>query len=109
VQDNLAVVTALSGEQAHAETLGREALRLRRELAGARPDAYRPQLASTLYNLAQILLRAQPQRVDEARKLLAEAEHGYSKLAERRPDRFAAQLALVRRRRAAVEEHADGR
>ncbi|MET7401366.1 hypothetical protein ABZS66_48590, partial [Dactylosporangium sp. NPDC005572] len=49
--DNLAV---LAGDP----QVGREALRLRRELAAARPDAYRSQLAVTLFNIGGVLRAA---------------------------------------------------
>jgi hypothetical protein len=57
VLDTLAVVNERSERPKDAERFGREALKERRKLAEARPDAYPPQLANTLHNLGRILAR----------------------------------------------------
>lgn len=103
ILDNLAVVTALSGDPDDAEQLGRDALAHRRTLAAARPDAYRPQLAGTLHNVGRILAR-HDNRVD-ARTMLAESVTLYDDLAAERPNRFTAQRDIAR---AHLAEIADG-
>jgi hypothetical protein len=85
--------TDLLAASTRSEQLGREALQLRRALAKGRPDAYRPSLAATLFNLGQILAPG-----DESRSLWQDAEAIFTDLVAVAPDRFGADLARVRAR-----------
>jgi hypothetical protein len=87
--DAAGLVAALT----RSEPLGRETLCLQRSLAAARPDAYRPALAATLYNLGQILGPG-----DEAETLWRESEALFAELASADPARFGDELARVRAR-----------
>jgi hypothetical protein len=73
-----------------SEQLGREALRLRQSLAAARPDAYRPSLAATLFNLGLILGAA-----EETEALWRESEKLFTELAAADPESFGSDLARV--------------
>lgn len=74
-----------------SESLGREALRLRRSLAVARPDAYRAALAATLVNLGLILGEG-----EESRTLWQEAKTLFTALAANDPPRYGPHLEHVR-------------
>ncbi|MBK3644585.1 TIR domain-containing protein [Streptomyces sp. MBT33] len=84
VLDNLSIVTHLTGHPDEAERLGRETLALRRALAAARPDAYRSQLAGTLFNLG-LLLTENERKGAEARRLWGESLSIYETLSVHRP------------------------
>jgi TIR domain len=96
VEDTLSTLRELNDQPAEAERAGREALALRRTLAEARPDAYRPQLAGTLFNLGQILSRHGGNPV-EVRALWAESFAVFDDLAARQPGRFDEQRTRVHR------------
>ncbi|MFD5517251.1 hypothetical protein [Streptomyces sp. NPDC127066] len=87
VLDNLSIVTHLTGHPEEAEWLGRETLALRRALAAARPDAYRSQLAGTLFNLG-LLLTESEQKGAEVRQLWDESLSIYDALSVRRPGHY---------------------
>jgi tetratricopeptide (TPR) repeat protein len=95
VLDTLAVVSERSGRPKDAERFGHEALKERRKLAEARPDAYPPQLADTLHNLGRIL--AWHGDVLQARALLSESTARYDDLAARDPRRFTSKRDLARK------------
>lgn len=101
VADNLSTLLQRQGRPAEAERISRAALALRRTLAATRPDAYRPQLAGTLFNLGLILLDKQG-RTAETFELWTESESIYESLADGRPDRFGAFRARVRDRLATL-------
>jgi hypothetical protein len=75
------------------ERLGWQALDLRRSLAAARPDSYRPALAATLFNLGQILGGSK-----EAQALWRESQALFAELATADPQRFGPDLARVQAR-----------
>lgn len=87
VLDNLSILTHLTGHPEEAERLGRETLALRRALAAARPDAYRSQLAGTLFNLG-LLLTENERKGAEARHLWDESLSIYDALSVRRPGHY---------------------
>jgi hypothetical protein len=95
ITDNLSILAAATGRPAEAERLSRDALTLRRTLAAARPDAYRPQLAGTLFNLGRIL-SAHGRDQAEVRRLWEESVVIFETLAVERPGRFALQRDRVR-------------
>jgi tetratricopeptide (TPR) repeat protein len=68
-----------------------EAVRLRRTLAAARPDAFTPDLALSLNNLANRL--SDLGRREEALTAAEEAVRHYRALAAARPDAFGVELA----------------
>jgi tetratricopeptide (TPR) repeat protein len=96
VEDTLSVLLAANGAPGPAERTARDALALRRALATARPDAYRPQLAGTLYNLGLILSGHDGNRA-EVRGLWAESAKIFGDLAARQPRRFGGQHDRVLR------------
>ncbi|MFJ9566882.1 TIR domain-containing protein [Streptomyces fuscichromogenes] len=87
VLDNLSIVTHLTGHPEAAERLGRESLALRRALAAARPDAYRSQLAGTLFNLG-LLLTENERKGAETRQLWDESLSIYDALSVHRPGHY---------------------
>ncbi|HEY2576589.1 MAG TPA: TIR domain-containing protein [Streptosporangiaceae bacterium] len=96
VEDTLSVLLALNDMPGPAERVGREALALRRMLATSRPDAYRPQLAGTLYNLGLILAGHREDQA-EVRALWTESAVVFGDLAARQPRRFGDQHDRVLR------------
>ena len=93
---------ALNNLSAHLAGLGRreealaaiqEAADTLRELAGARPDAFRPDLAMALNNLSAHL--AGLGRREEALAAIQEAADTYRELAGARPDAFRPDLAMA--------------
>lgn len=102
IADSLAVLTELAGQPAEAERVGRGALALRRALAAARPDAYRPQLAGTLYNLG-LILSGHSGDPAEIRTLWTESAAILDDLAAGRPGRFDEMRDRVRRHLSALE------
>jgi tetratricopeptide (TPR) repeat protein len=96
VEDTLSQLLQSSNQPAEAEPVSRDALELRRTLAAARPDAYRPQLARTLYNRG-LILAASNRDPAEVRDLWTEAETLYDDLATRQPGRFDHERELVHR------------
>ena len=80
------------GRREEALAAIQEATAIRRELAAARPDAFRPVLAGSLNNLAVLL--GDPGRREEALAAIQEAAGAYRELAAARPDAFAPDLAL---------------
>ncbi|MEV6484068.1 TIR domain-containing protein [Streptomyces sp. NPDC051576] len=95
VLDNLSIVTHLTGHPDEAERLGREALALRRALAAARPDAYRSQLAGTLFNLG-LLLTENERKGAEVGQLWDESLSIYDALSVVRPGHYDAPRDRVR-------------
>jgi tetratricopeptide (TPR) repeat protein len=95
ILDNLSILAAATGRPAEAERFSRNALTLRRALAAARPDAYRPQLAATLFNLGRIL-SAQSQDQAEVRRLWEESAAIFEALDVEQPGRFAKQRDRAR-------------
>jgi hypothetical protein len=92
----LSVLLEQTGQPVQAERACRDALVLRRTLAVARPDAYRPQLAGTLYNLG-LILSAHDRDPAEVRALWAESAAIFDDLATRQPGRFEERRDRVRR------------
>jgi tetratricopeptide (TPR) repeat protein len=78
------------GRRDAALMVGEEAVRLRRALAAARPDAFTPDLALSLNNLANML--SELGRREEALAAAEEAALLYRALASVRPDAFAVEL-----------------
>ncbi|WP_201768735.1 tetratricopeptide repeat protein, partial [Saccharopolyspora rectivirgula] len=83
---DLAIALAQQGRVEEALKASTETVGIRRELAEARPDAFRPDLAASLTNQASFL--AGLGRVEEALKASTEAVGFYRELAEARPDAF---------------------
>ena len=69
-----------------------EAVTIHRELAAARPDAFRPDLAMSLNNLANML--SDLGRREDALAAVEEAVALYRELAAARPDAFRPDLAM---------------
>ncbi|MDP8225058.1 MAG: tetratricopeptide repeat protein [Candidatus Lernaella stagnicola] len=90
--NNLAIRLSALGRREEALDAAREAVKLYRELADARPDAFRPDLAASLNNLS-IRLSALGRR-EEALDAAREAEKLYRELAKARPDAFRPDLAM---------------
>jgi tetratricopeptide (TPR) repeat protein len=88
---NFAARLSYLGRREEALEQAEEAVRLYRELAGQRPDAFRPDLAGSLNNLAAIL--SDLGRREEALEQAEEAVRLYRELAGRRPDAFGPDLA----------------
>ena len=80
------------GRREEALTAAEEAVRLRRGLAAAHPDAFTPDLAQSLNNFANTLCNLG--RREEAFTAANEAMHHYRALAAARPDTFTPDLAL---------------
>ena len=78
---------------AEGEATYREALEIRRSLAGENLDAYLPNVAATCNNLA-ILLKIQ-HRTEEAERLYREALKIYHSLAEENPDAYLPDMATT--------------
>jgi tetratricopeptide (TPR) repeat protein len=89
--NNLANRLSELGRREEALATTREAVDIRRELAAARPDAFRPYLAASLNNLATML--SQLGRREEALEVAREAVESYRELAAARPDAFRPDLA----------------
>lgn len=96
VVDTVSMLMEQDGRPEQAEHAARQAVALRRTLAGARPDAYLPQLAGTLFNLGQILARHGGEPA-EVRALWSESYAIFRDLAERQPGRLGERRDLVRR------------
>ena len=79
------------GRPEEALAASEEAVSIRRELAAARPDAYRPDLALSLHNLSVRL--ADLGRPEEALAASEEAAETYRELAGGRPDTYRPYLA----------------
>lgn len=93
--DAIDLLVARTGDQ----DLARRSLKLRRILAAARPDAYRPALAAALFNLGALLGPG-----TEAAMLLRESEQIFAELAAVSPERYGAFLDQVRRRLEAPDD-----
>ena len=89
--NNLGIALSALGQREEALAATREAADLYRALAAARPDAFRPDLATSLTNLG-IALSALGQR-EEALAATREADSLYRALAAARPDAFRPDLA----------------
>ena len=89
--NNLALGLAGLGREEEALAAIQEAVTIHRELAAARPDAFRPDLAGSLSNLALGL--AGLGRREEALAASQEAADTYRELAAARPDAFRPDLA----------------
>ncbi len=79
------------GRREEALAAIQEAVTIRRELAAARPDAFRPDLAASLNNLSNRL--GDLGRREEALAAIQEAAEVYRELAAARPDAFRPALA----------------
>jgi tetratricopeptide (TPR) repeat protein len=97
VEDTLSTLLYDDDQTAEAESMGRDALRLRRTLAATRPDAYRPALAATLFNLGLILSSGGGDRA-EVCDLWTESVGIYDDLARHQPGRFDRNRDQVRER-----------
>lgn len=89
--NNLSIRLAALGRREEALAAIKEAVELRRALAAARPDAFRPDLASSLNNLSNRL--ADLGRREEALAAIEEAVEILRALAAARPLAFAEPLA----------------
>ena len=87
---NLAFSLAELGRREEALAAIQEAADIYRELAAARPDAFRPDLAMSLSNLAFSL--ADQGRQVEALAAIQEAVRTYRELAAKWPDAYYQQL-----------------
>ena len=90
--NNLSVRLAGLGRREEALAAIEEAAEVYRELAAARPDAFRPALAASLNNLS--LRLADLGRREEALAAIEEAAKVYRELAAARPDAFRPDLAM---------------
>jgi len=90
--NNLSVRLADLGRREEALAAIQEAVTIRQELAAARPDAFRPDLAMTLNNLSNRL--ADLGRREEALAAIQEAADTYRELAAARPEAFRPDLAM---------------
>ena len=90
--NNLSVRLADLGRREDALAAIQEAVAICRELAAARPDAFRPDLAMSLNNLAVRL--ADLGRREDALAAIEEAAGIYRELAAARPDAFRPDLAM---------------
>ena len=90
--NNLAVRLSDLGRREAALAIAEEAVRLRRALADARPDAFTADLALSLNNLANMLSALG--RREDALATAEEAVRLRRALADARPDAFTADLAL---------------
>ena len=86
--NHLAIRLGALGRREEALAAGKEAVTIRRELAAARPDEFRPGLAMSLYNLAAWLSGLG--RKEEALAAAEEATGVYRELAAARPRRVLA-------------------
>ena len=91
--NNLSLRLADLGRREDALAAIEEAAGIRRELAAARPDAFRPALAMSLNNLS--LRLADLGRREDALAAIEEAAQVYRELAAARPDAFRPALATV--------------
>jgi Tetratricopeptide repeat len=89
--NNLALRLGDLGRREEALAASEEAVTIRRELAAARPDAFRPDLAGSLTNLSVDL--GELGRWEEALAASQEAAGTYRELAAARPDAFRPALA----------------
>jgi tetratricopeptide (TPR) repeat protein len=89
--NNLATMLSGLGRREEALAQAEEAVRLRRQLAQQRPDAFLPDLAMSLNNLANRL--SDLGRREEALAQAEEAVRLYRQLAQQRPDAFLPYLA----------------
>ena len=89
--NNLSVRLGELGRREEALAAIQEAVTIRRELAAARPDAFRPDLAGALNNLS--LWLADLGRREAALAAIEEAAGVYRELAAARPDAFRPDLA----------------
>ncbi len=89
--NNLSFWLANLGRREEALAASEEAVTIRRELAAARPDAFRPDLAAALTNLSVWL--GDLGRREEALAAIEEAVAIYRELAAARPDAFRPDLA----------------
>jgi len=89
--NDLSVRLGELGRREEALAAIQEAVTIRRELAAARPDAFRPDLAMALNNLAADLTDLG--RREEALAAIQEAAGVYRELAAARPDTFRPDLA----------------
>ena len=92
VLNNLAVVLRDLGYREEAMDKAQEAVRIREQLAKARPDAFLPDLAGSLNNLANSLSALG--RREEALDKAQEAVRIYEQLSKARPDAFLPDLAM---------------
>lgn len=90
---DLAIALAQQGRVEEALKASTEAVGFYRELAEARPDAFRPDLAASLTNQT-LILRALERR-DEALKTITEAIAVWRVLAARQPDLYQDRLNMV--------------
>jgi tetratricopeptide (TPR) repeat protein len=80
------------GRREEALAASQESVTIRRELAAARPDAFRPHLVASLHNLSNRL--ADLGRREKALAAIQEAADIFRELAAARPDAFRPHLAM---------------
>ena len=90
--NNLSIRLGRLGRREEALAQAEEAVRIRRQLAQQRPDAFLPNLAMSLNNLANRL--SDLGRREEALAQAEEAVRIYRQLAQQRPDAFLPDLAM---------------
>ena len=88
----LARAGGLSSPSSAYEEAAREAVVLRRELARARPEAFTPNLATSLNNLATML--SELGHREEALTVAREAADHYREMARARPEAFIRNFAI---------------
>ena len=89
--DACVIALGLIGKSRDALAAGRKAVEIRRRLAAAQPDAFLPNLAASLNNLANWL--GDVGQRDEALAAIREAVEIYRRLAAAQPDAFRSRLA----------------
>jgi tetratricopeptide (TPR) repeat protein len=92
LKNNLAVRLSYLGRREEALLAAQEAVDIYRELAAARPDAFRPDLAASLNNVANRL--SDLGRREEALQAAQDAVEIRRELAAARPDAFRPDLAM---------------
>lgn len=93
---NLAMVYVTLGKPADANEAYDEALKIRRKLAEANPDAYLPDVAMTLNSLG--ILHGDQNWMEEARQAFEEALKIYEALAKKSPERYQSSMEEVQER-----------
>ncbi len=89
--NNLSVALSAVGRGEEALEATKEAVEIRRRLAERNPDAFLPDLATSLNNLGSDL--SDVGRIEEALEATKEAAEIYRRLAEKNPDAFLPDLA----------------
>ena len=89
---SLGIAHAQMGDHEAAVTVARQAVALQRPLAEEKPDAFLPDLATSLSNLANVL--SDLGQREQALSAAEEAVKLYRQLAQQRPDAFLPDLAM---------------